>query len=118
MGSATEPHLEPPEHLSEEMRTWWGSIVATYALEQRHLKVLLAACESWDRMREAGRQLQQSGLVFKDRFGKPKAHPAVAIERDARVGFLRAIRELGLSDGDTPGEARPPRPEGRYLFRP
>ena len=44
-------------------------------------------------------------------------HPAVAIERDARIAFLRAVRELALADAGEPTEIRPPRPIGRYAGR-
>jgi hypothetical protein len=39
------------------------------------------------------------------RFG-PRAHPSVAIERDARVGFARILRDLHL-EGDQPAGRTP-----------
>ena len=50
-------------------------------------------------------------VIYVDRFGKPRKHPAVDVARDARIGFARLVRELGLDAGD-PDAARPPR--GRH----
>lgn len=58
--------------------------------------LLQAAAESWDRIQEAREILAREGSIVTDRYGKPKAHPAVGIERDARVVFARLVRELEL----------------------
>ena len=38
-----------------------------------------------------------------------RPHPAIAIERDSRLAFVRIMRELGLNDTDKPrrGPGRP-----------
>jgi phage terminase small subunit len=66
------------------------------------------AGEAFDRATEARETIEAEGTYFKDRFGCPKAHPAVAVERDARVLFARLVRELDL-DGDVAPDPRPPR---------
>lgn len=107
-----------PEHLSEEMRAWWKRIVRAWRFSPHHLKVLQAACESWDRMVEARALLKKDGLTVTDRFGQLKPHPAFAIERDSRIAFVRCVRELALADEDLPPEdSRPPRLTGRYTGR-
>ena len=59
-------------------------------------------------MQQARELIEAEGLIVEDRFGQKKAHPAVAIERDAKASFLRCIRELGL-DIEPPGPiGRPP----------
>ena len=72
-----------------------------------HMHLLEGACGAWDRMVEARLALDEHGLIYQDRNGEPKARPEVAIERDARIGFARLVRELDL-DG-----APPPQPRGR-----
>lgn len=71
-------------------------MVRTYALDAHHLRLLQLACEAWDRAADARRQLEVDGAVYRDRFGAPRAHPAVAIERDARLAFAKLVRQLDL----------------------
>jgi phage terminase small subunit len=66
------------------------------------------ACEAHDRATEATETIEAEGAYYQDRFGCPKAHPAVAVERDARVLFARLVRELDL-DGDVAPDPRPTR---------
>jgi hypothetical protein len=56
----------------------------------------------------AARELiAKEGLVTTTKSGGVQKHPAVVIERDSQIAFLRAIRELDL-DLDPPSEARRP----------
>lgn len=106
----TIPNLpQPPAHLSAEAAEWWQSVVRDYSLEPHHLRLLQAACEAWDRMQQARQSIaEHGGVTFTDERGVIRAHPAVAIERDARVAVARMVRELDL-DGGSSGEApRPP----------
>lgn len=91
----------PPSHLSAEARKLWRSVVRDFDLEPHHLAVLLVALEAADRMREASRLIEREGLTTTDRYGTAKAHPAVSIERDSRIAFLRGLRELGLDASAT-----------------
>jgi len=59
-------------------------------------------------MEQARDDLAKHGrLTFTDDKGTIKAHPAVAIERDARIAFARLVRELDL-DAGSPADSRPP----------
>ena len=100
----------PPRHLSKDAAEWWRNVTADYSLEPHHLKLLQAAGESWDTMQTARRALSDhGGLTFTDASGNIKAHPAVAMQRDARVAFARLVRELDLDVAGAPAEApRPP----------
>lgn len=106
-----------PRHLTARSRTWWESVVSTYALEDHHVRLLTLAAESWDRAQEARKMVDKEGIVVQDRFGQPKAHPAVAIERDSRLMFAKMLRELAL-DVDAPEEVtRPPAITGNGFLR-
>jgi P27 family predicted phage terminase small subunit len=106
------PDPKPPRHLSAPSKAWWRQIVSDFELAPWQLRTLSAAGEAHDRMTEARELLAAEGIVLADRFGQSRAHPAVAIERDARTAYLRAVRELALEvDGpvSSPVSARPPR---------
>ncbi|MDP8958285.1 MAG: hypothetical protein M3N51_03585, partial [Actinomycetota bacterium] len=79
----SERPAAPPGHLSESSKRFWRATVRQYELERHHLHLLAGALEAWDRAQEARKLLDEEGIVVQDRFGQPKAHPAVRIERDA-----------------------------------
>jgi len=99
-----------PEHLSAAMQAWWNDVVTDYDLDQHHLRLLEAACDSWDEMVAARQLLREEGYTVATRDGGKKKHPAADIERDARLSFARLLRELDL-DAEPPAERpawRPP----------
>lgn len=98
----------PPKHLSAAAKRLFASVVEAYVLEPHHVAVLEASLEAWDRMTEARKTLAAEGAVYYDRFNAPRKHPAVSIEQDARLAFMRGIRELGLDSGAV-DDVRPPR---------
>jgi len=104
---------EPPAHLSQSMRRWWRDLNATFDFEAHQYKVLRVACEAYDRAQQARAVLAKKGLTFVDRFGSPKPRPEIGIERDARISFVRCLRELALSEQPPEGHDRPPRPPSR-----
>lgn len=71
-------------------------MVSEFEPQSQHLKILQCACEAWDRLQAARAQIDNDGLTFTDRLGNMRPHPACAIERDSRIGFIRAIKELGF----------------------
>lgn len=87
---------KPPKHLSTSTRKWWESIAEQYVLEDHHLLLLQGACEEWDRVQQARRQVKKDGAYPPDRFGQVRAHPALDVERKARNAFRLLLRELGL----------------------
>ena len=104
--------LKVPSHLRPETKRWFREISERFVLESHHSRLLLIAAESWDRRSEAREILQQAGLTTADKYGTVKPHPCVAIERDAKNQFMRAIRELGLDIADEP--VRPPSTQPRH----
>src|ERR1035437_4059512 len=88
--------LKPPTHLSKSAKDWWKTVANRVVLESHHYKLLLLACQAFDLSQEAHLELARVGRVFNDRFGCPKLHPLVLVERDARLSFAKLVRELGL----------------------
>jgi phage terminase small subunit len=104
---ATTP---PPDHLARSVDLW-SSTVEDFDLEPHQLELLRRACEASDTADAAGEVVRAEGVTVLDRFGAARAHPAVAVERDARTAVARLLRELRLDE--EPAEARPPRRGGR-----
>ncbi len=111
MGERTDGDTRIPKHVSPTMRRWMNRVMDEWEIDRAGFKVLLVAAESWDRLQAARKVLTEKGISYVDRFGAPKARPEVAVERDARIAFLRALRELNL-------EAPKPEPEALELKRP
>ena len=88
---------DPPRHLRAGARKMWRQLQDDYALDDAAAMALLrASCESFQRAEQARTMIAKDGAVVKDRFGQLKAHPACAIERDARGAMIAAIRALRL----------------------
>jgi phage terminase small subunit len=99
----------PPKHLCAATQRWFAQVCAAYELEEHQIRLLILAGEAWDRCLEARAAIKTHGMTFTDRFGAPHARPEVAIERDSRIGFMRALRELNLEISPPPE----PRKAGR-----
>ncbi len=94
----------PPRHLSTEARGLYRSFADDWDLDGAALLILQTALESFDRMRGAQALIKKHGLTVKGR-----AHPAVQIERDARLAMLKALRQLNLDlEPLRDGPGRPP----------
>ena len=96
-----------PQHLRPATKRWFNHVAAEWSLEQHHIRLLTVAAETWDRLTQAREVLAEKGLTFEDRFGTPRARPEVAIERDSRTAFMRAIRELDLDINEPTQPGRP-----------
>lgn len=95
---------KPPGHLSRAAKKWWSGIMETYEIQDHAVAIVTAAAEAWDRKEMAREILMKEGLTVECRDGK-KSHPCIAVEKDSRLAFLRAVRELCLSAED-PDENR------------
>ena len=100
-------NAKAPKHLRPETRRFWQSVVRDYMLEDHHMKLLLLTCEALDRCAEARDRLGAEGLTVGTGDGSQKAHPLIAVERDARIAAMRGLRELDL-DAETSPDARHP----------
>ena len=109
MKTSTDP--QAPVFLAETGRTFWQRIVGEFDLDSAALQLLAVACKQLDRIAESRALLAKETMVYVDRFGQPREHPAVSIERNASVVFARLVRELAL-DVEPPVDSRPPRRPG------
>ncbi|MGX1164498.1 P27 family predicted phage terminase small subunit [Bradyrhizobium sp. USDA 372] len=107
MTATATAEYRPPTHLRTDTAAWFNAVVQEFELDQHHFRLLVKACEAWDRSEEAREAIAKYGMTFEDRFGAPHARPEVGIERDSRLAFARLVRELGL-DVAPPVESRPP----------
>lgn len=99
--------VNPPDHLSAETRAWWKQITADFNFEPHQYRTLQAACESWDRKEQARLALLRHGLTYEDAKGMVRARPEIMIERDNRIAYLRALRELDLEKAPPPELRKP-----------
>jgi hypothetical protein len=87
----------PPKHLAAPERKLWQRIVAENTfVDAAGLELLATALESRQRLRLCREAIARDGQVVKDRFGQLRGHPLLAAERDARSGFVVAMKALAL----------------------
>jgi hypothetical protein len=96
-----EPSRKPPKGLRLASRRLWKATIAAYECEPHHLTILEAACRELDRAERAEEMIcVDGGEYLSDRYGSPKAHPALAVARSSRLAAARLLRELGLDLDD------------------
>lgn len=92
--------IPTPDHLSAPARELWERIRATYAItDEAGVLLLTTAMESWDRAKQAQGIIAKDGASVVDRWGQTKAHPMIAVERNAHAALLAALRALDLEVG-------------------
>lgn len=85
------------EHLRDHGKAFFRSVADEYSItDSAGLALLTRAAECVDRMTAAQVAITQHGELVIDRYGSPKLNPACALEKDARSGFLAAMRALNL----------------------
>jgi P27 family predicted phage terminase small subunit len=91
------PPPESPEYLGEPERQIWRDVFHDFDLSTRAaIAVLITSLEAHQRARECRETIAREGLTVVGRDGQAKAHPLLAVERDARQAWLAGIRALGL----------------------
>ncbi|MEX1258401.1 MAG: P27 family phage terminase small subunit [Gemmatimonadota bacterium] len=95
----------PPSSLRGEGAELWRSIVDQWVLGPDGLPLLRAACETWDRYREAEVVLREEGpTVLNPDSGLTCIHPAHQVARDNLREFRQLFRQLHL---EVPSEVVP-----------
>jgi phage terminase small subunit len=103
----------PPSHLSKRAAAFWKQLNDKFIFEAHDLERLRTVCDSMDLVDACETAIKKDGRFVPDRYGVPKAHPAIVVARDARQLLLRGLRELCV-DVELPEEPRVPRQGRRY----
>lgn len=104
---------KPPAHLGPNGKALWADLAAEYSIDDAGGRALLTtAAECLDRMRAAQAAIAEHGEVVIDRYGSPKVNPACGLEKDARAGFLAALKALRLDIEPIKQVGRPGKPLG------
>jgi phage terminase small subunit len=104
----------PPEHLGPAGRDLWTKTLEDFSpddFKAHSFELLAAAGTQLDRAAQARAAIEKHGIATKDRFNQLRENPAVAVERNAHLAFVRIARELGL-DLEPPSESRGPQRPG------
>ena len=89
--------MKTPKNLSKPAKKLYREILDEYSIDDpAGLAILKTALEAWDRSREAREAIDRDGPTYMDRFGCPKGHPLLTVERDSRSQFLQALKALNL----------------------
>lgn len=101
--------IQSPGHLSKEAKKIWKDLLNEYGIEDvAGLRILRVALEAYDRAQVAREAIDKCGMLYKDRWGAPKPHPLLPIERDSRAAFLAGMKALNLDLEPIKGIGRPP----------
>jgi P27 family predicted phage terminase small subunit len=88
---------QPPPHLGAPECEIWRHVFLDYRQSTNlAVDVLRTGLESHMRAREARETIARDGTTVTGRDGQLRAHPLLAVERDARAAWLSAVKLLGL----------------------
>lgn len=89
---------EPPDHLTDDAKLWWRDALPVLyesgMLEKIDRAMLEFAATQYSRAREAGRVIEDQGLIAKGSTGQLKEHPILETERKAQAAYLRFIEQF------------------------
>lgn len=102
----TEPRPKPPaapRGTGPSGRKLWAGVLADWALEPHELSLLVEAVRTVDALDVLHARVKKDGEIIADRFGQPRAHPALVEARQLKIAFARILAALRLPDG-APGD--------------
>ena len=101
--------MTPPKHLAAHEADLWRRLQAEYSIaDSAGLALLTSLCEASQLARECREQVAAEGLQTE----KGRAHPLLAVERDAKRAFLATLAALGLDLEQAGTVGRPVTPGG------
>ena len=83
----------------------WRRTMAEAEFSASERALVEALCAAYDTWSEAQSIVKAEGCVVSDRFGAPRAHPAVTIARDAAATMGRLAKQLDLELDEDLGPA-------------
>lgn len=91
-----------PRDLGQAGRKLWKAVTGRYQIEAHHEGLLLQAARAADTAESARVQIEAEGLTVKNNRGELRAHPLLAVQRDAQrvLGYL--LKTLGIRDDSGP----------------
>ncbi len=95
-----------PAHLSAEAKAIWREVITR--CNPNSTALLKVACEAYDRLQQARREVARDGLTLVTPTGYRQEHPALKVEKEARSGFLQAWRILARGMTSSQDIGRPP----------
>ena len=104
------PRQNVPAHLHAAGATFFAHMVRDHGIvEAGALAVLTRAAECLDRIAAARQSIDKDGAIIRNQYDIAKAHPGLAVEKDARNAFYAAMRLLGI-EMNAWGDVRSKRP--------
>ena len=96
-----------PVGLDARGRRFWTRTVATYALSPSERELLVEACRALDTCEALQAVVGAEGITTAGSKGQPRAHPALAELRQARLALARLLAHLALPDDSGSAVASP-----------
>jgi P27 family predicted phage terminase small subunit len=81
---------------TKEGRKIWKDVTNNWELDESMIILLTVALEAFERLQQAKRILDKTGLIIKTPSGQVKKNPCVEVEKVSRQNFLMAWRMLNL----------------------
>ena len=86
----------------------WQRLFDASDIDEVAEPLLHSFCQHWDRVQEVRTLLARDGIILTEKTAagleKRRAHPAIAIERDASAAMMRAWRLLGYDQQPPEGQ--------------
>lgn len=104
--------LDIPEGLGEYGSRLWIRLTQEFKItDAAGLALAEQAARCTDRIEEARAIIARDGILSLDRYGSPKAHPLLDVEKCTRTSLVNVLRALNLETLVT--HSGPGRPPGR-----
>lgn len=95
----------PPKGAGPSGKKLWKAVHDDWTLEAGEVILLTEACRTVDALDELQKSVDTEGAIVPDRFGSPRAHPALVEARQLRVTLARLLAALRLPDGEEGDES-------------